>query len=47
MDESFINIALELFANYRKGCAAQVSDAVEGEAKPTSKATKDGAYQFY
>jgi hypothetical protein len=29
MNEWFINIALELFDNYRKGYASQVSDAVE------------------
>jgi uncharacterized protein YbjT (DUF2867 family) len=29
MNESFINTALELFDNYRKGYASQVSDAVD------------------
>ena len=29
MNESFINTALELFDNYRKGYASRVSDAVE------------------
>ena len=29
MNEWFINIALELFDNYRKGYASQVYDAVE------------------
>ena len=29
MNEWFINIALELFDNYRKGYASQISDAVE------------------
>jgi hypothetical protein len=28
-NESFINTALELFDNYRKGYASRVSDAVE------------------
>jgi hypothetical protein len=38
LNEWFINIALELFDNYRKGYASQVSDAVESitGSKPIS-----------
>ncbi|HEX9320259.1 MAG TPA: hypothetical protein VF884_15095 [Nitrososphaeraceae archaeon] len=50
MNEWFINIALELFDNYRKGYASQVYDAVESITgnKPISfsQFTMDYAGEF-